>query len=165
MRKFANPVNGFTGFFRATPPALILPLADVKIDVQGSPHRKKPVNPSPDSRIFSPLFRKEWYVLLNDQIKELILYYRTDASFQNQLKKGIILNPTDYILPTEICAMVNVVIDAKNQSFKLCSIDGVDVVSYLHFGTLIIYYFAKLQLQCKLNWIFLGCNMRPGSQI
>ncbi|CAB4059885.1 CADPS [Lepeophtheirus salmonis] len=49
---------------------------------------------------------------------------RTDASFQNHLKKGILLNPTDYILPSEICAMVNVVIDAKNQSYKLCSVDG-----------------------------------------
>eukprot|EP00096_Caligus_rogercresseyi_P001756 TRINITY_DN1296_c0_g1_i14.p1 TRINITY_DN1296_c0_g1~~TRINITY_DN1296_c0_g1_i14.p1 ORF type:complete len:414 (-),score=85.81 TRINITY_DN1296_c0_g1_i14:811-2052(-) len=49
---------------------------------------------------------------------------RTDVSFQNHLKKGILLNPTDYILPSEICAMVNVVIDAKNQSFKLCSVDG-----------------------------------------
>jgi len=55
---------------------------------------------------------------------------RTDASFQNHLKKGILLNPTDYILPTEICAMVNVVLDAKNQSFKLCSIDGADSHKY-----------------------------------
>ena len=54
---------------------------------------------------------------------------RTDASFQNHLKKGILLNPTDYIVPTEICAMINVVLDAKNQSFKLCAVDGVDVVS------------------------------------
>ena len=59
---------------------------------------------------------------------------RTDAAFQNQLKKGILLNPTEYILPTEVCAMVNVVLDAKNQSFKLCSVDGVDVVSRLIFG-------------------------------
>ena len=29
VRKFANPVNGFTGFFRATPPALILPNFDI----------------------------------------------------------------------------------------------------------------------------------------
>ena len=35
----------------------------------------------------------------------------------------------DYIVPTEICAMINVVLDAKNQSFKLCSVDGVDAVS------------------------------------
>lgn len=56
---------------------------------------------------------------------------RTDAAFQSHLKKGILLNPTEYILPTEICAMVNVVLDAKNQSFKLCSVDGVDVVSLI----------------------------------
>ena len=55
---------------------------------------------------------------------------RTDDKFQNHLKKGVLLNATDYILPTEICAMVNVVIDAKNQSLKLCAVDGVDVVSY-----------------------------------
>ena len=56
---------------------------------------------------------------------------RTDASFQNHLNRiKINLNPTDYIVPTEICAMINVVIDAKNQSFKLCAVDGIDVVSY-----------------------------------
>jgi len=55
---------------------------------------------------------------------------RTDVSFQNHLKKGILLNPTDYIVPTEICAMINVVLDAKNQSFKLCAVDGVDVHKY-----------------------------------
>jgi hypothetical protein len=27
-----------------------------------------------------------------------------------------------------MCAMVNVILDAKNQSFKLCAVDGVDVV-------------------------------------
>ena len=59
----------------------------------------------------------------------LLHFLRTDAAFQSHLKKGILLNPTEYILPTEICAMVNVVLDAKNQSFKLCSVDGVDVVS------------------------------------
>ena len=52
---------------------------------------------------------------------------RTDAAYQSHLKKGILLNPTDYILPTEICAMINVVIDAKNQSYKLCAVPG-DVV-------------------------------------
>ena len=61
----------------------------------------------------------------------LIIPYRTDDKFQNHLKKGIVLNATDYLLPTEICAMVNVVIDAKNQSLKLCAVDGVDVVSNL----------------------------------
>ena len=62
----------------------------------------------------------------------IIFLKRTDDKFQNHLKKGIVLNATDYLLPTEICAMVNVVIDAKNQSLKLCAVDGVDVVSKLH---------------------------------
>jgi len=52
---------------------------------------------------------------------------RTYASFENKLKSGINLNPTDYILPNEICAMINVVLDAKNQSLKLCSADGLDM--------------------------------------
>ena len=62
-----------------------------------------------------------------------MMFFRTDDKFQNHLKKGVLLNATDYILPTEICAMVNVVIDAKNQSLKLCAVDGVDVVSYYLF--------------------------------
>ena len=62
--------------------------------------------------------------------QRLVIIFRTDDKFQNHLKKGIVLNATDYLLPTEICAMVNVVIDAKNQSLKLCAVDGVDVVSF-----------------------------------
>ena len=93
--------------------------------------------------------------------------YRTYASFENKLKSGINLNPTDYILPNEvivdimlvfsstsvltnnndftnkmeitmklilnqICAMINVVLDAKNQSLKLCSADGLDMVGVQH---------------------------------
>ena len=40
--------------------------------------------------------------------------FRTYCSFENQLRKGNLLNPTfnptDYDLPSEICAMVNVVL-------------------------------------------------------
>eukprot|EP00095_Tigriopus_kingsejongensis_P011606 maker-scaffold859_size87536-snap-gene-0.9 protein:Tk11606 transcript:maker-scaffold859_size87536-snap-gene-0.9-mRNA-1 annotation:"calcium-dependent secretion activator isoform x4" len=70
---------------------------------------------------------------LNHRLKKMASHMinsciqRTDVAFQNHLKKGILLNPTEYVLPTEICAMVNVVLDAKNQSFKLCSVDGVDL--------------------------------------
>ena len=39
------------------------------------------------------------------------------------------MDATTYVLPSEICSMVNVVLDAKNQSLKLCAVDGVDVVS------------------------------------
>lgn len=48
------------------------------------------------------------------------------------LKKGVTFISTDYIIPSEMCAMVNVILDAKNQSFKLCAVDGVDLVSLLH---------------------------------
>lgn len=54
---------------------------------------------------------------------------RTDQAFQHWLKKGTGFVSTDYVLPSEMCAMVNVILDAKNQSFKLCAVDGVDVVS------------------------------------
>ena len=53
---------------------------------------------------------------------------RTDNAFQQWLKKGVTFTSTDYVLPAELCAMVNVILDAKQQSFKLCAVDGVDVV-------------------------------------
>lgn len=53
---------------------------------------------------------------------------RTETAFQQWLKKGVNFISNDYILPGEICAMVNVILDAKNQSFKLCAVDGIDVV-------------------------------------
>lgn len=55
---------------------------------------------------------------------------RTENAFQTWLKKGVTFNSTDYVLPAELCAMVNVVLDAKQQSFKLCAVDGVDVVNF-----------------------------------
>lgn len=54
---------------------------------------------------------------------------RTESAFQSWLKKGVTFVSTDYIIPTEMCAMINVILDAKNQSFKLCAVDGIDVVS------------------------------------
>ncbi|KAL0267754.1 UNVERIFIED_CONTAM: hypothetical protein PYX00_009930 [Menopon gallinae] len=55
---------------------------------------------------------------------------RTDSAFQQWLKKGVTFISTDYIIPSEMCAMVNVILDAKNQSFKLCAVDGVDLHQY-----------------------------------
>ena len=62
-----------------------------------------------------------------------IAFGRTDNAFQTWLKKGTTFNSTDYVLPPECCAMVNVILDAKAQSFKLCAVDGVDVV--IHFNS------------------------------
>nr|XP_014284742.1 calcium-dependent secretion activator isoform X3 [Halyomorpha halys] len=55
---------------------------------------------------------------------------RTESAFQSWLKKGVTFISTDYIIPSEMCAMVNVILDAKNQSFKLCAVDGVDLHQY-----------------------------------
>ncbi|XP_017777012.1 PREDICTED: calcium-dependent secretion activator isoform X3 [Nicrophorus vespilloides] len=55
---------------------------------------------------------------------------RTEGAFQQWLKKSVTFISTDYILPGEMCAMVNVILDAKNQSFKLCAVDGIDVHQY-----------------------------------
>lgn len=54
---------------------------------------------------------------------------RTESSFQQWLKKSVTFISTDYIIPFEMCVMVNVIVDAKNQSFKLCAVEGIDVVS------------------------------------
>lgn len=69
---------------------------------------------------------------------------RTDAAFQQWLKKGVTFISTDYIIPSEMCAMVNVILDAKNQSFELCTIDGVDVVTFSSF--LFVRLFPSLSL-------------------
>lgn len=72
----------------------------------------------------------EHYFILRRQYNKLeyFLPFRTDSAFQQWLKKGVTFISTDYIIPSEMCAMVNVILDAKNQSFKLCAVDGVDVV-------------------------------------
>ncbi|XP_044764799.1 calcium-dependent secretion activator isoform X4 [Coccinella septempunctata] len=56
---------------------------------------------------------------------------RTETAFQQSSKKpSPTFMSTDYIIPSEVCAMVNVILDAKNQSFKLCTVDGLDVHKY-----------------------------------
>ncbi|XP_057672217.1 calcium-dependent secretion activator isoform X3 [Diorhabda carinulata] len=55
---------------------------------------------------------------------------RTESAFQQWLKKSVTFISTDYIIPSEMCAMVNVILDAKNQSLKLCAVDGIDLHQY-----------------------------------
>lgn len=77
---------------------------------------------------------------------------RTDAAFQQWLKKGVTFISTDYIIPSEMCAMVNVILDAKNQSFELCTIDGVDVVRSVRFSPRwLILFFSLLSLLYSLD--------------
>ncbi|XP_033150546.1 calcium-dependent secretion activator isoform X2 [Drosophila busckii] len=63
-----------------------------------------------------------------DMIEQCI--QRTDSSFQSWLRKNVAFISTDYIIPPEMCAMVNVILDAKNQSFKLTTIDGIDLYKF-----------------------------------
>ena len=55
--------------------------------------------------------------------------FRTVGAFEQRLNKGVTFNSTDYVIPYEMCAMINVCLDAKNQAYKLCAVNGVDVVS------------------------------------
>ncbi|XP_065220918.1 calcium-dependent secretion activator [Planococcus citri] len=64
-------------------------------------------------------------VMASEMIESCVT--RTDTSFQQGLKRGVTFISTDYIIPSEICCMLNVIIDTKTQSFKLCTIDGVDL--------------------------------------
>jgi len=58
-----------------------------------------------------------------------LLLSRTLHAFQTFEKKGTRFgNATDYIVPSEMCVMVNVVLEARNQSLKLCTFAGVDTV-------------------------------------
>ena len=55
---------------------------------------------------------------------------RTLQAFQMWERKGSTRwTSTDYIVPSEMCAMINVILEAKNQSLKLCTFDGADTVS------------------------------------
>jgi hypothetical protein len=74
---------------------------------------------------------------------------RTDGAFQSWLKKSVTFISTDYIIPSEMCAMVNVILDAKNQSFKLCAVDGIDVVSIV---TIIVMISPILNVDLNFNF-------------
>lgn len=61
-----------------------------------------------------------------DNIMSVIQY--TSAAFQQWERKGS-RTSTEYIVPNEMCTMINVVLEAKNQSLKLCTFKGHDKVS------------------------------------
>lgn len=83
---------------------------------------------------------------------------KTETAFQQWLKKGTTFSSTDYIIPSEMCAMVNLILDAKNQSFKLCAVDGVDVVSckascsWIQSKSIVRYNYYKINLWVKNLW-------------
>lgn len=52
-------------------------------------------------------------IIFNFYVKSCIFLIRTVMCFEQFLNKA--KKTTDYILPTEICVMINVIFDAKNQ--------------------------------------------------
>jgi len=55
---------------------------------------------------------------------------RTLHAFQTWEKKSARFgNICEYTVPSEMCVMMNVVLETKNQSLKLCTFEGVDNVS------------------------------------
>ncbi|KAG1683212.1 Calcium-dependent secretion activator 1 [Nymphon striatum] len=52
---------------------------------------------------------------------------KTLVAFQSWQKKGSKWISTDYTVPIEMCVMINVILDSKNQSLKFCAVNGVDV--------------------------------------
>ena len=70
-------------------------------------------------------------LMASDMIDSCI--QRADNAFNQWMKKPLTFISTDYILPSEVCTMVNVMLDAKNQAFKLCTVDSIDIVSFFFF--------------------------------
>ncbi|XP_075678981.1 calcium-dependent secretion activator 1 isoform X1 [Dermatophagoides pteronyssinus] len=57
---------------------------------------------------------------------------QTMFAFQQWERKGTTrwTTSTDYIIPTEMCTMINVVLESRNQSLKLCTFNGHDTNQY-----------------------------------
>ena len=53
---------------------------------------------------------------------------QTLQAFQQWERKGSRWASTDYIIPSEMCTMINVELETKNQSLKLCTFNGHDTV-------------------------------------
>nr|XP_046918163.1 calcium-dependent secretion activator 1-like isoform X3 [Dermatophagoides farinae] len=56
---------------------------------------------------------------------------QTMQAFQQWERKGNRwTTSTDYIIPTEMCTMINIVLESRNQSLKLCTFSGHDTNQY-----------------------------------
>uniref|UniRef100_T1IJF8 MHD1 domain-containing protein n=1 Tax=Strigamia maritima TaxID=126957 RepID=T1IJF8_STRMM len=75
--------------------------------------------------VFGKHLEQRLKLMACDMIESCIT--RTSKGFDQWMKKGLNWVSTDYIVPSEICTMINVILDAKNQSFKLCAVDGIDI--------------------------------------
>lgn len=82
--------------------------------------------------VFANHLEQRLKLMACDMIESCI--QRTLQTFQQWERKGSRWAGTDYIIPSEMCVMINVVIDARNESLILCTFNGHDSVC---FGTVI----------------------------
>ncbi|XP_065315951.1 calcium-dependent secretion activator 1-like isoform X2 [Gordionus sp. m RMFG-2023] len=73
--------------------------------------------------VFAKHLEQRLKLMAADMIESCVA--RTYKSFDAMLSRG--KKTTDYVLPLEICTMINVLLDAKNRSMKLCAVDGADM--------------------------------------
>ncbi|XP_053377998.1 calcium-dependent secretion activator 1-like isoform X19 [Mercenaria mercenaria] len=67
---------------------------------------------------------------------------RTLKSFETYLRKGG--RSTDYFIPSEVCVMMNTIIDCKNKALHLCALDSGDMHQY---HTQIDEFLERVQVQ------------------
>lgn len=66
--------------------------------------------------------------IASDMIESLV--QRIDQAFTLFLRRTFVLSSTVFMIPTEICAMVNVVFDSRSHCLQLCSSHGGDVQQF-----------------------------------
>ena len=103
--------------------------------------------------VFASHLEQRLKLMACDMIEDCVCH--TLAAFQQWERKGSRWAGTDYIIPTEMCTMINVVLEAKNQSLKLCTFHGHDTVwiwmNQWIFHWLPYYY----ELPCSFRFIYI----------
>ncbi|KAJ6223843.1 hypothetical protein RDWZM_002388 [Blomia tropicalis] len=80
--------------------------------------------------VFATHLEQRLKLMACDMIEACISH--TFAAFQQWERKGSRWAGTDYVIRAEMCSMINVILEAKNQSLKLCTFNGHDTNQY-HF--------------------------------
>lgn len=79
--------------------------------------------------VFATHLEQRLKLMACDMIEACISH--TFAAFQQWERKGSRWAGTDYVIRAEMCSMINVILEAKNQSLKLCTFNGHDTVRQL----------------------------------
>lgn len=102
--------------------------------------------------VFATHLEQRLKLMACDMIEACASY--TLAGFQQWERKGNRWTAsTDYIIPSEMCCMINVLIEAKNQSLLLCTFNGHDTVSHTgtFFSSFIYHFITQNQYHAKID--------------